>query len=230
MREFASKRVTPRRGYNQPAAGGSWPRFLDPIGWFQGTAVPTSTAPRVTALLQAWSAGDQTALDRLVPLVHSELRRLAKRYMRRERVGHTLQTTALIHEAYIRLVESSAVNWQDRAHFFGISARVMRRVLVDFARERGYRKRGGGERRVPLDEALLVADAPDQDLVALDDALNALAGVDARKSRAIELRFFGGLSIEETAVVLEVSPETVKRDCRLAKAWLLRWLTEAEPR
>ncbi|HVH54744.1 MAG TPA: ECF-type sigma factor [Vicinamibacterales bacterium] len=165
-----------------------------------------------------------------MPLVHSELRRLAKRYMRRERVGHTLQTTALIHEAYIRLVESSAVNWQDRAHFFGISARVMRRVLVDFARERGYRKRGGGERRVPLDEALLVADAPDQDLVALDDALNALAGVDARKSRAIELRFFGGLSIEETAVVLEVSPETVKRDCRLAKAWLLRWLTEAEPR
>jgi RNA polymerase sigma-70 factor, ECF subfamily len=148
--------------------------------------------------------------------------------MRRERAGHTLQTTALINEAYIRLVEAQRVNWQNRAHFFGISARVMRRVLVDFARERGYRKRGGGDRRVPLDEALLVADAPDQDLVALDDALNALADVDPRKSRAIELRFFGGLSIAEAALILDVSPETVKRDCRLAKAWLLRWLNEHE--
>jgi RNA polymerase sigma-70 factor (ECF subfamily) len=185
---------------------------------------------RVTALLQAWSAGDRTALDRLVPLVHAELRRLASRYMRRERVGHTLQTTALIHEAYIRLVEAREINWQNRAHFFGISARVMRRVLVDLARERGYRKRGGGERRVPLDEAMLIADPPDSDLSALDDALNALAEIDARKSRAIELRFFGGLSIEEAALVLEVSPETVKRDCRLAKAWLLRWLTEQEAR
>lgn len=181
-------------------------------------------------MLQAWSAGDNTALDRLVPLVHAELRRLARRYMRRERVGHTLQTTALIHEAYIRLVEGKAVNWQNRAHFFGISARVMRRVLVDFARERGYRKRGGEKRRVPLDERLLVADAPDEDLVALDDALNALADIDARKSRAIELRFFGGLSVEEAALVLEVSAETVKRDCRLGKAWLLRWLTEHEAR
>jgi RNA polymerase sigma-70 factor (ECF subfamily) len=159
-------------------------------------------------------------------MVHAELRRLARRYMRRERAGHTLQTTALIHEAYIRLVEAKAINWQSRAHFFGISARVMRRVLVDFARERGYQKRGGGGHRVPLDEALLLADAPDEDLVELDDALNALADVDPRKSRAIELRFFGGLSIEETALVLEVSPETVKRDSRLAKAWLLRWLTE----
>ena len=188
------------------------------------------SSPRVTELLQAWSAGDATALDRLVPLVHAELRRLARRYMRRERVGHTLQTTALIHEAYIRLVEAQGVTWQNRAHFFGISARVMRRVLVDFARERGYRKRGGGERRVALDEALLVANAPDEDLVALDDALNALSEVDPRKSRAIELRFFGGLSIEEAALVLEVSPETVKRDCRLAKAWLLRWLTEHDSR
>ena len=188
----------------------------------------TPTAPHVTALLQAWSAGDATALDRLVPLVHAELRRLATRYMRRERAEHTLQTTALIHEAYIRLVEARGVTWQNRAHFFGISARLMRRVLVDFARERGYRKRGGGGRRVALDEALLVADAPDADLVALDDALSALAEVDPRKSRAIELRFFGGLSIEEAALVLEVSPETVKRDCRLAKAWLLRWLTENE--
>lgn len=185
---------------------------------------------RVTALLQAWSAGDQSALDRLVPLVHAELRRVASRYMRRERMGHTLQTTALIHEAYIRLVDARGINWRNRAHFFAISARVMRRVLVDIARERGYRKRGGGERRVPLDEAMLVADTPDGDLIALDDALNALAEVDARKSRAIELRFFGGLSIEEAALVLEVSPETVKRDCRLAKAWLLRWLTDQEAR
>ena len=184
----------------------------------------------MTALLQAWSDGDRRALERLVPLVHAELRRLARRYLRRERAGHTLQTTALIHEAFIRLVEAKGINWQNRAHFFGISARVMRRVLVDFARERGYQKRGGGIRRVPLDEALLVADEPDQDLVALDDALNALAEIDARKSRAIELRFFGGLSMAEAALILEVSPETVKRDCRLAKAWLLRWLTEHETR
>jgi RNA polymerase sigma-70 factor, ECF subfamily len=219
MREFAAKRVNPKgRRYN--LAG-------ENVGPTSIT-VQTPTASRVTALLRAWSDGDRTALDRLVPLVHVELRRLARRYMRRERAGHTLQTTALINEAYIRLVEAQRVNWQNRAHFFGISARVMRRVLVDFARERGYRKRGGGDRRVPLDEALLVADAPDQDLVALDDALNALADVDPRKSRAIELRFFGGLSIAEAALILDVSPETVKRDCRLAKAWLLRWLNEHE--
>jgi RNA polymerase sigma-70 factor, ECF subfamily len=188
------------------------------------------TAPRVTALLRAWSAGDRAAFDQLVPLVHAELRRLARRYMRHERAGHTLQTTALIHEAFIRLVEAQGVSWQNRAHFFGISARIMRRVLVDFARERGYQKRGGGHHRVPLDEALVVARAPDEDLVDLDAALNALAEVDDRKSRAIELRFFGGLSIEEAALVLDVSQETVKRDCRLAKAWLLRWLTERDTR
>ena len=192
--------------------------------------VQAPTAPRVTALLQAWSDGDRTAFDRLVPLVHAELRRLARRYMRRERAGHTLQTTALIHEAFIRLVEAKGISWQNRAHFLGISARVMRRILVDLARERGYQKRGGGDRRVPLDEALIVADAPDRDLVALDEALNALAKVDPRKSRVIELRFFGGLSMAEAALILAVSPETVKRDCRLAKAWLLRWLTEHETR
>ena len=190
----------------------------------------TSTAPRVTALLQAWSAGDHTALEQLLPLVHAELRRLARRYMRRERPGHTLQTTALINEAFLRLVEARGITWQNRAHFFGISARLMRRVLVDFARDRGYLRRGGGQCHVPLDEALVVAPAPDEDLVALDQALVALAGVDERKSRAIELRFFGGLSIEEAALVLDVSPETVKRDCRLAKAWLLRWLTEGDSR
>ena len=219
MREFAAERVTARVGrYNQPVKSPA------PVS----RTVQAATAPRVTALLQAWSDGDHRALERLVPLVHAELRRLARRYLRRERAGHTLQTTALIHEAFIRLVEAKGINWQNRAHFFGISARVMRRVLVDFARERGYQKRGGGNHRVPLDEALLVADEPDQDLVALDDALNALAEIDARKSRAIELRFFGGLSIAEAALILEVSPETVKRDCRLAKAWLLRWLTEHE--
>jgi RNA polymerase sigma factor (TIGR02999 family) len=166
-------------------------------------------------LLQAWSAGDHTALDRRVPRVHAELRRLARRYMRRERAGHTLQTTALIHEAYIRLVQAKAVNWQNRAHFFGISARVMRRVLVDFARERGYRKRGGGDRRVPLDEALRVAEAPDEDLVALT-ALNALADVDPRKSRAIE-RFFGGLSIEEASLVRGLA-----RNGEAGRGWLRR--------
>jgi RNA polymerase sigma factor (TIGR02999 family) len=207
MRELGAKRATPWSGrYNLP--------------------VNTAASPPVTALLQAWSAGDRTALDRLVPIVHAELRRLARRYMRQERAGHTLQTTALINEAYIRLVDAQSVNWQNRAHFFGISARVMRQVLVDFARRRGYQKRGGGEQRVPFDEALLVAETPDQDLVALDEALTALAAVDPRKSRAIELRFFGGVSIDEAALLLEVSPETVKRDCRLAKAWLLRWLGE----
>ncbi|HEX7778815.1 MAG TPA: sigma-70 family RNA polymerase sigma factor [Vicinamibacterales bacterium] len=184
----------------------------------------------MTALLQAWSAGDPGALDQLVPLVHAELRRLARRYIRRERAGHTLQTTALINEAYLRLVDAKGVNWQNRVHFFGVSARIMRRVLVDFARERGSRKRGGGDRRVPLEEARLVAVAPDEDLVALDEALNALGAVDPRKSRTIELRFFGGLSIEEAARVLAVSSETVKRDSRLAKAWLLRWLTDRETR
>jgi RNA polymerase sigma factor (TIGR02999 family) len=165
-------------------------------------------------LLQAWSAGDGTALDRLVPLVHGELRRLARRYLRRERAGHTLQTTALINEAYIRLVGAQGVNWQNRAHFLGISARVMRRVLIDFARERGYQKRAGGGLRVPLDEALVVAATPDENVLAIHEALTALAEIDERKSRAIELRFFGGLSIEEAGFVLGVSPETVKRDTR----------------
>ena len=191
----------------------------------------TPTSPdEVTQLLLDWGGGDKAAIDKLMPLVYEELRCLARHYMRRERAGHTLQTTAIVNEAYLHLINQRDVRWQNRAHFFGISARVMRRVLVDFARKQGYRKRGGGNRRVPLDDALLVADAPDADLVALDDALNALADVDPRKSRAIELRFFGGLSIDEAALVLEVSAETVKRDCRLAKAWLLRRLSEHETR
>ena len=182
----------------------------------------------VTELLRAWSSGDEGALERLTPLVEAELRRLARSYMRRERRGHTLQTTALVNEAFLRLVGARSVGWQDRAHFLGIAARLMRRVLVDHARARGYRKRGGGAQRVTLDEGLIASPGPTLNVVALDRALEALAGVDARKTRVIELRFFGGLSVEETAEVLHVSTDTVKRDWRLAKLWLLREL-EGEP-
>jgi RNA polymerase sigma-70 factor (ECF subfamily) len=184
-----------------------------------------STSPAaVTELLLAWSDGDHGALGRLVPLVETELRRLARAYMGKERRGHTLQTTALVNEAFLRLTDARRVRWQDRAHFLGISARLMRRVLVDHARARGYRKRAGDRQRVTLHEGLAVSADPALDVVALDRALEALAAVDARKSRVIELRFFGGLSVEETAEVLHVSPDTIKRDWRLAKLWLLREL------
>ena len=176
----------------------------------------------VTQLLRAWGEGDDHALDALVPLVEAELRRLARGYMSRERQDHTLQTTALINEAFVRLVDARDIRWQDRAHFLGITARLMRRVLVDHARARGYKKRGGGAVNVSLDEGMAVSPPPDVDVVALDDALEALAAVDARKGRVIELRFFGGLTVEETAEVLQVSTDTVKRDWRLAKLWLLR--------
>ena len=185
----------------------------------------TPGSHEVTQLLRAWSEGDQAALERLIPLVHAELHLLAKRYMRHERAGHTLQTTALIHEAYLRLIDARQVRWQNRAHFFAISARLMRQVLVDFARQRGYQKRGGAARRVSLDEALVVSQVRDEDLVALDEALSALAEIDERKSRVVELRFFGGLTEEEMAEALKVSPETVRRDWRLAKSWLRRWLS-----
>jgi RNA polymerase sigma factor (TIGR02999 family) len=181
-----------------------------------------STSHAVTGLLLAWSQGEQAALDKLVPLVYAELRRIAHRYMNRERPGRTLQTTELVNEAYLRLIDAGQVRWQDRAHFFAISARLMRRILVDFARSRQYVKRGGGAHRATFDEALLVSPAPGPDLVALDDALDGLAVKDARKCRVVELRFFGGLSVEETAEVLKVSPDTVHRDWRLAKAWLAR--------
>jgi len=179
----------------------------------------------VTRLLQAWRDGDDGALDALVPLVEAELRRLARAYMARERKDHTLQTTALVNEAFIRLVGARTVPWQDRAHFIGISARLMRRVLVDHARARGYRKRGGGAVTVPLDEAMAVVPAPDVDVVALDRAIDGLSAVDARKSRVVELRYFGGLTVDETAEVLQVSTDTVKRDWRIAKLWLLREMT-----
>ena len=182
-------------------------------------------------MLQAWGQGQDTALEKLLPLVYQELRRIARRYMAGERTGHTLQTTALVNEAYLRLIDSRKVNWQSRAHFFAISAQLMRRILVDHARSRGYQKRGGGAQAVTLDDDLVVSPEKGRDVVALDDALKALAEVDPRKSRVVELRFFGGLSVEETAEVLKVSQDTVLRDWRLAKSWLRREMQRAsEPR
>ena len=181
-----------------------------------------------TALLLAWGNGDPEALDQLMPLVYEEMRRLARLHLRGERAGHTLQATALVNEAYLRLIQVNQVRWQNRAHFFAMASRVMRRILVDAARARRYQKRGGGAERVSLEEALLVSNEPAQDLVALDDALNALSAVDLRKSQVVEMRFFGGLSVDETAAVLKVSADTVMRDWRLAKAWLLRELGPPE--
>ena len=188
----------------------------------RGEARPQAGA--VTELLQAWSDGDDAALEQLLPLVEAELKRLARAYMARERRGHTLQATALVNEAFVRLTGARRLRWQDRAHFLGIAARLMRRVLVDHARARGYQKRGGGARRVTLTDALVVAAEPPLDLVELDRALDLLAAVDARKAKVVELRFFAGLSVEETADVLHVSNDTIKRDWRLAKLWLLREL------
>ena len=179
----------------------------------------------VTALLQAWSAGDQAALEKLTPLVYEELRLTAHQYMARERTGHTLQTTALVNEVYVRLVKGTQVSWQNRAHFFAVCAQMMRRVLTDFARSRRYLKRGGDAARVPFDEALIAGQEVPTDILALDDALKALSSFDQRKGRVVEMRFFGGLSVEETAEVLQVSVETVHRDWRLAKTWLLRELS-----
>jgi RNA polymerase sigma factor (TIGR02999 family) len=175
-------------------------------------------------LLLAWGQGDQAALEQLMPLVHGELRRLARRHMGHERVGHTLQATALVNEAYLRLIDIRRVQWQNRTHFFAMSARLMRRVLVDFARSRHYLKRGAGAQKVSLDEALVLAPERGHELVDLDAALEALAVVDARKAQVVEMRFFGGLSVEETAEALRVSPDTVMRDWKLAKVWLLREL------
>jgi RNA polymerase sigma-70 factor, ECF subfamily len=180
--------------------------------------------PNVTELLVAWRAGDQAALESLVPIVHAELRQLARRHMRGERARHTMQTTALVNEAYLRLVDLSRVQWQDRGHFFAMASRLMRRILVDHARTRRMQKRGGGQRPAPLDEALGVAVERGTDFVALDDALTVLAARDPRKAQVVEMRFFGGLSVADTAEALEVSVETVARDWRLAKLLLLREL------
>jgi RNA polymerase sigma factor (TIGR02999 family) len=184
---------------------------------------------RITELLVAWSAGDESALEQLAPLVHSELHRLAHQYMARERPGHTLQTSALVNEAYMRLIEWKNVRWQNRAHFFAVSAQLMRRILVDFARDRRYLKRGGAAFRVSLNEASDLPMQHDADLVALDEALTSLAEVDKRKCEVVEMRFFGGLSVKEVADVLKVSEETVTRDWRLAKVWLLRELSSEKP-
>ena len=179
---------------------------------------------RVTDMLLAWNRGDDGALARLIPLVQTELRRIARRQMRRERGGHTLQTTALVNEAYIRLIDAARVRWQDRAHFFAMSARLMRRVLVDHARARQFQKRGGGAIRVSLKYASAISDSPAHDIIALDDALKTLSKLDERKGQVVELRFFGGLTVAETAEALGVSPETITRDWRLAKVWLFREL------
>jgi RNA polymerase sigma-70 factor (ECF subfamily) len=194
-----------------------------------GQAMATPSPAAVTELLRAWSDGDDGALEQLVPLVEVELRRLARGYMARERPDHTLQTTALVNEAFVRLTDARQIRWQDRAHFLGISARLMRRVLVDYARRRGFHKRGGDAQRVTLQDDLARTPDPAFDVVALDRALEALAKFDMRKSRIVELRFFGGLSVEETADVLHVSTDTVKRDWRLAKLWLLRELEGERP-
>jgi RNA polymerase sigma factor (TIGR02999 family) len=180
----------------------------------------------ITHLLNEWNAGDPQALDRLTPLVYEELRHQAARYLRRERPGHTLQTTALIHEAYLRLVDAKDVHWQNRAHFFAIAANLMRRVLVDHARRRDADKRGGSQVRVQLDEALAVADATNVDLLAINEALDRLTVIDPQQARVVELRFFGGLSVEEAAAALGVSPKTIKRDWSVARAWLRREIGE----
>lgn len=178
-----------------------------------------------TDLLLAWSNGDESAVAKLMPLVYGELHELARREMRRERPGHTLQTTAIVHEAYVRLIDLTRIRWADRAHFLAMAARLMRRVLVDHARARSSQKRGGDVLRVPFEEALVVADdGPGVDIASLDDALVALGHVDARKGAVVEMRYFGGLTVAETAEALHVSQETIKRDWRLAKAWLLREL------
>jgi RNA polymerase sigma-70 factor (ECF subfamily) len=195
----------------------------------QRAAQPSEPAAGdVSKLLRAWSDGDQSALERLTPIVYAELHRLARRYMKRERAGHSLQTTALVHEAYTRLVDYERMQWQNRAHFFAVSAQLMRRILVEHARRHNL-KRGGGVQHVSLEEAAVVGGDPAadtaMDMVALDDAMNALARLDARKAQVVEMRFFGGLSVEETAEVLKVSPVTVMRDWSTAKAWLYRELT-----
>ena len=193
-----------------------------------GNPSPDGTRPHVTELLRAWGSGDRSALDQLVPIIHEELRRLARLQMRAERDNHTLQTTALVNEAFLRLVDLRRIRWQDRAHFLALSARLMRRILVDHARSRNYQKRGGGAANLTLDEALIGSVERSADLVALDDALEDLARVDARKSQVVELRFFGGLSVEETAQALKISAETVTRDWRLAKVWLLRQVSRRD--
>jgi RNA polymerase sigma-70 factor, ECF subfamily len=184
--------------------------------------VTGSSAGEISQLLKHWGEGDESALDRLIPLVYQELRKMAHRQMTREKAGHTLQTTALVNEVYLRLIGAMEVPWQDRAHFFALSAQLMRRVLVDHARGRGRAKRGGAIKMLSLEESLAIPVGRDTNIVELDDALNLLAATDARKAKTVELRFFGGFSVEETAKVLNVSVSTVMNDWKFAKVWLLR--------
>jgi RNA polymerase sigma-70 factor, ECF subfamily len=185
-------------------------------------------SPSITQLLRAWGDGDQSALEQLTPLVYQELHNLARRHMSRENEGHTLQATALIHEVYLRLVEFDRVQWQDRAHFFAVCARLMRRILIDFARSHASLKRGGNDQRVRLDEGLIISANVPAELMDLEHALTKLAEEDPRKSNVVELRFFGGLTVKETAEVLKVSPDTVMRDWSMARAWLLREMDEGQ--
>ena len=179
----------------------------------------------VTRLLLAWKSGDETALNRLMPLVYQELHRLARRYMVAEQTGHPLQTTALVHEVYVRLVDANSIDWHDRAHFYAICARLMRRILIDFARSRNYQKRGAGFAHIQLEEAVTVTSTIGSELLAVDEALKRLTLIDARKSEVVEMRFFGGMTTEEISAALNVSPQTITRDWKLAKAWLHRELS-----
>jgi RNA polymerase sigma factor (TIGR02999 family) len=198
--------------------------LLETVRPKEGRKMTQAPPEQVTGLLLAWSNGDQTALKKLIPLVYAELHRLARRYMRRENVGHTLQTSALINEAYLRLIEAHRMRWQNRNHFFAVSAQIMRRILVDFARARQNLKRGGGALQVSLDEGLVVSPERGADLLALDEALQRLGMLNARQSQVVELRYFGGLNEEEVAEVLKVSSRTVRHDWSLARAWLYREL------
>ncbi len=186
------------------------------------------TTEQITQLLAGWERGDAAALDELTPLIYDELHRIAHRYMRRERPGHTLQTSALINEAYIRLIDQREAHWQNRSHFFAIASKLMRRILVDRARRKGYAKRGGNPLQVSLDEGIAVSGGRETDLVALDDALKDLEALDERKSRIVDMRFFGGLSLEEIAEALEISIPTVEREWRAARAWLHKAMTSGE--
>ena len=189
--------------------------------------MPTPPTHEVTQLLLDWSDGDQSAFDALMPLVYDELRQMARRYMSRERPGHTLQTTALVNEAYLRLIDQKRVHWQNRAHFFAVAAQAMRRILIDYARKQRYAKRGGGAPKISLEEAAVMSQERAADLVSLDEALTTLASIDPQQSRVVELRFFGGLTIEETAEVLRLSVDMVKREWATAKAWLSREMSNS---
>ena len=204
-------------------------RATGPLKWpLPSNSMPLPSTAQVTNLLLAWGNGDEAAFEQLVPVVHAELRRIARRHMGHEHAGHTLQPTALVNEAYLRLIDVRRVQWQDRAHFFAMSSRVMRRVLVDSARARGYQKRGAGAQKVTLDEERVGTAQPAADVVALDEAIEGLSVIDPRKGQVVEMRYFGGLSIEETAEALGVSVRTVKRDWTMAKLWLRRELKKTE--